>query len=69
MPIAQIQKNQTSKPSESWFVYQNQTTNPPEPSKNPELRTHELGSTQHYPKDWAYSLEINITSTNGKIKS
>ena len=22
--------------------------NPPEPSKNPELRTHELGSTQHY---------------------
>ena len=40
-------KNRTSNPSEPRLVYQNRTTNPPEPSKNPEHRTHELGSTQH----------------------
>ena len=44
---AQIKKNWTSNSSEPRFVFQNWTTNPPEPSKNPELQTHEPGSTQH----------------------
>ena len=35
----------TSNPYEPSFANQIQTTNPPGPSKNPEL--HELGSTQH----------------------
>ena len=37
----------TSNPSEPRFANQIRTTNPPKPSKNPKLRTHELGSTQH----------------------
>ena len=44
---AQICKNRTSNLSKLRFVYQNQAMNPPEPFKNPELRTHEVGLTQH----------------------
>ena len=40
-------RGRTSNSSEPRFANQNRTTNPPEPSKNPELRTHELGLTQH----------------------
>ena len=32
-------ENRISNPSESRFIYQNRTTNPPEPSKNPKTRT------------------------------
>ena len=46
----QIWSNQTSNSSETRFINQNPTTNPPEPSKHPELRTHELCSTQQYSK-------------------
>ena len=49
---AQIWKNRTSNICEpARFAYQNRTTNPTEvtePSKNSELRTHELGSTIHH---------------------
>ena len=41
-------RGRTSNPSEPKFANQNLTTNPPEPSKNLELQTHELDLTQHY---------------------
>ena len=40
-------RGQTLNPFEPRFTNQNQTTNPPKLSKNPELQTHELGLTQH----------------------
>ena len=42
----QICKNRNSNPSEPRFIYQNWTTKPSELSENPELWTHEVGSTQ-----------------------
>ena len=43
---ANIRKTWTANSSELRFFYQNRIMNPPEPSKNLELRTHKVDSTQ-----------------------